>query len=42
MKPLNLQILKMSHNQIGNIGTETLASFIKKNGTLKYLDISFN
>eukprot|EP00347_Sterkiella_histriomuscorum_P006697 403351781 len=42
LKPLNLQILKMSHNQIGNIGTETLASFIKKNGTLKYLDISFN
>ena len=27
---------------IGNIGTETLASFIKANRTLKYLDLSFN
>lgn len=42
LPPLNLQILKMNHNNIGNIGTETLASFIKKNSTLKYLDISFN
>ncbi|CDW85255.1 ankyrin unc44 [Stylonychia lemnae] len=42
LQPLNLQILKMSYNEIGNIGTETLASFIKKNGTLKYLDVSFN
>jgi Ran GTPase-activating protein (RanGAP) involved in mRNA processing and transport len=27
---------------IGNIGTETLIGFLKKNEVLKYLDISFN
>lgn len=27
---------------MGNIGTETLANFIKNNGTLKFLDLSFN
>ena len=32
----------MPHNAIGNIGCETLASFIRKNDTLKYLDLSFN
>ena len=39
---MNLQVLKMSHNTIGNIGCETLIGFIKKNQTLKYIDISFN
>lgn len=32
----------MSHNTIGNIGCETLLGFIKRNKSLKYLDISFN
>lgn len=32
----------MSHNTIGNIGCETLLGFMKRNKSLKYLDISFN
>lgn len=42
LPPINLQVLKMSHNKISNIGCETLIGFLKKNETLKYLDISFN
>ena len=42
LPPVNLQVLKMSHNTIGNIGCETLMGFVKKNETLKYLDLSFN
>lgn len=42
LPPVNLQVLKMSHNNIGNIGAETLIGFLKKNETLKYLDLSFN
>lgn len=42
LPPVNLQVLRMSHNNIGNIGTETLINFLQNNQTLKYLDISFN
>ncbi len=39
---INLQVLKISYNSIGDIGCETLIGFVKKNKTLKYLDVSFN
>jgi Leucine-rich repeat (LRR) protein len=42
LPPVNLQVLSMRNNAIGNIGCETLIGFLKKNQTLKYLDISFN
>jgi Ran GTPase-activating protein (RanGAP) involved in mRNA processing and transport len=41
-QPLNIKLLNLSKNQISNVGTETLASFMKKNKSLIYLDISFN
>ena len=28
---INIQVLKMSHNSIGDIGCETLIGFLKKN-----------
>jgi hypothetical protein len=35
-------MLNLRSNAVGNIGTETLASFMKKNKTLIYLDLSSN
>ena len=42
LPPVNLLVLKLSNNAISNIGCETLIGLLKKNGILKFLDISFN
>ena len=39
---IKLQVLTLRNNKIGNIGAETIGSFLKTNNTLKYLDLSFN
>lgn len=42
LPPVNLQVLKLSHNGISNIGCETLVGYLKQNDTLRLLDLSFN
>jgi len=39
---INLKVLSLENNQIGNMGLETIASSLVKNRTLTYLDLSFN
>ena len=42
LKKVNLVVLNISKNKIGNLGFETISKALFKNGTLKYLDASDN
>ena len=39
---VNLKIITLSNNNIGNIGLESFSNFLKNNTVLKYLDVSYN
>ena len=39
---IKLQILTLRDNNLGDMGIETISTFLRKNNTIKYLDLAFN
>lgn len=42
LPPIKIQILTLRNNNLGNLGVETISTFLKQNNTIKYLDLAFN
>lgn len=40
LPPINLRVLTLSGNTISDLGTETIAGFLRTNKTVQYLDLS--